>query len=42
LKFDGRDCHVVMVYADETYGIHADRKSNTGTVLKLGRAFICG
>ena len=42
LRLDGKDYSNVTVYADASYGTHADRKSHTGTVLNLGRAFICG
>ena len=41
LRLDGRDYDTVAAYVDASYGTHADRKSHTGTVLKLGRAFIC-
>ena len=39
LRLDGRDYDTVTVYVDASYGTHADRKSHTGTVLNLGRAF---
>ena len=42
MRLDGRDYDTVTVYVDASYGTHTDRKYHTGTVLKLGRAFIFG